>query len=147
MTTLSHQHHHNHAILALDVGGKRVGVAIARQGARLPLVLTTLDRDADIMRALQDIVAEEGVGAIVVGLPRSLSGEVTAQTAATEAFAAELRNALGLPLHWQDEAVTSRQAEAELRARGKPYKKGDIDALSATYILEDYLRDNPETKI
>jgi RNase H-fold protein (predicted Holliday junction resolvase) len=44
----------------------------------------------------------------------------------------------------QDEAVTSKRAEAELEARGKPYQRGDIDALAATYILEDFLAGHRE---
>jgi len=132
------------SLLALDVGAKRIGVALASAGARLPHPLITLENGPDIFRQLQDLVITEHTHAIVVGLPRGLEGQHTAQTMAVEAFAAELKPLVGVPLHWQDEAVTSRQAEAELRERGKPYTKGDIDALSATYILEDYLRDHPE---
>ena len=75
----------------------------------------------------------------MVGLPRGLDGQRTAQTEEVEAFARGLGERFGLPVHMQDEAVTSKQAEAELEARGKPYGKGDIDALAATYILQDWL--------
>jgi len=75
----------------------------------------------------------------VVGLPRGMQGQHTAQTAEAEAFAKSLRAQSGLPVHMQDEAVTSKQAEDELKGRGKPYGKGDIDALAATYILQDWL--------
>jgi RNase H-fold protein (predicted Holliday junction resolvase) len=54
-------------------------------------------------------------------------------------FGASLAQQVDLPLSWQDEAVTSAQAEAELVQRKKPYTKGDIDALAAVYILNDYL--------
>ncbi len=131
-------------ILALDVGAKRIGVAIASAGARLAHPLTTLDHGPDVLQQLQELVAAEHARALVIGLPRGLDGQHTGQTAAVEAFAAQLKPVVGVPLHWQDEAVTSRQAEAELQERGKPYAKGDIDALSATYILEDFLRDHPE---
>ncbi len=47
----------------------------------------------------------------------------------------------------QDEAVTSKHAEAELESRGKPYERGDIDALAATYILQDWLAENPEGSV
>ena len=140
-------HPHKHSVIALDVGDKRIGVAVASLVARLPRPLITLDRDAEVLHKLQDLAHHEGVAAVVLGLPRNLSGNPTSQTVATEAFAAELTQALGIPLYWQDEAVTSQQAEAELKARGKPYTKGDIDALSATYILEDFLRDNAELKV
>ena len=130
-------------ILALDVGERRVGVARASTMARLASPLVTLERGADTLKAITEIVQTESVSRIVVGLPRGLQGQSTPQTAAVAAFGKELET-LGLPLHWQDEALTSRKAEAELESRGKPYNKGDIDALSAVYILEDFLRDHPE---
>ena len=77
---------------------------------------------------------------LVIGLPRGLEGQTTPQTEATQTFGSSLAEQLKLPVNWQDEALTSAQAEAELKARGKPYTKEAIDALSATYILEDYLR-------
>lgn len=132
------------AILALDVGEKRIGIAVASVAARLPRPLTTLTTGPRILEDLHDLATREQAALVVIGLPRSLEGRPTSQTAVVEEFAANLKKIIGLPLHWQDEAVTSRQAEQELQARGKPYVKGDIDALSATYILEDFLKDNPE---
>jgi putative holliday junction resolvase len=93
---------------------------------------------------IQALVADQGAVALVLGLPRGLDGQETAQTKSVRAFGAELEQALHIPLYWQDEAVTSHQAEEELQARGKPYRKEDIDALSATFILEDFMRDHPE---
>lgn len=131
-------------ILALDVGERRIGVARANTVARIASPLTTLERSAQTPKDIHKLVTGEQASVLVIGLPRGLNGQETAQTAAVEAFADELRTILSVPLKWQDEAVTSHKAEAELTARGKPYAKGDIDALSATYILEDFLRDNPE---
>jgi len=131
-------------ILALDVGDRRIGVARASTLSRLPSVLTTLQRSTDSTADIKQLVSAEGASVIVMGLPRGLNGQHTAQTAAVQAFGRELEQILSVPLKWQDEALTSRKAEAELEARGKPYQKGDIDALSAVYILEDFLRDNPE---
>jgi len=127
------------SILGLDVGTRRVGVATASLVARLPRPVTTLVRDDKFFTALQQIIDAESAGLLVVGLPRNLAGQSTAQTRATEAFTTELRHHFGLPIHFQDEAVTSKKAEAELQSRGKPYQPGDIDALAATYILEDFL--------
>lgn len=140
-------HNHTNSILALDVGERRIGVAVATMAARLPRPLTTVERGPKTLHELQALADTEQAAMLVVGLPRNLSGNSTAQTVAVEDFTAELKQALGLPVHWQDEAVTSRQAEAELKERGKPYTKGDIDALSATYILEDFLRDNPGVSV
>jgi putative holliday junction resolvase len=132
------------SILALDVGDRRIGLAVATLAARLPRPLTTLIYDDNFFSALAEVITAENVGTIVLGFPRDLNGQPTAQTAATERFAEALRQHIKLPLQFQDESVTSKQAEAELEARGKPYQKADIDALAATYILEDFLAEHRE---
>ncbi len=132
------------SILALDVGEKRIGVAIASLVARLPHPLITLDTDETLFRTLENIVEVEAVGALVVGFPRGMQGQKTAQTAAIEQFTQKLRQHFILPINMQDESLTSKRAEAELEARGKVYAKGDIDALAATYILEDFLSENKQ---
>lgn len=126
-------------LLALDVGSKRVGVAVATAAARLPRPLTTLQRGDNFWTELRALIDNEQADELVVGLPRGLDGQQTAQTAATETFIDELKREIRLPIHRQDEALTSHKAEAELQGRGGPATKGDIDALAATYILEDYL--------
>ncbi len=132
-------------ILALDVGSKRIGVAVANSVSRLPRPLTTLDAEADVMAQLTEILVAEAVDTLIVGLPRGLEGQETAQTAMVRNFVDDLAQ-FGLPIHFQDEALTSRKAEAELEARGKAYNKSDVDALAATYILEDFLStDTQET--
>jgi putative Holliday junction resolvase len=131
------------SVIALDVGERRVGVAVASLAARLARPLTTLERGENFLQALTQLIDEEHVGHIVIGYPRGMQGQVTQQTEAIEAFSEDIRQHINIPISYQDEAVTSRQAEAELQARGRPYKKGDIDALAATYILEDYLTEHP----
>ena len=127
--------------LALDVGEKRIGVALASSVARLPRPLITLDAGGAVRPQLEQIISDESVGVLVVGLPRGLDGQETGQTAAVRAFVANLET-LGLPIYLQDEALTSVKAKAELESRGGSYVKADVDALAATYILEDYLN-NP----
>jgi len=126
------------------VGEKRVGVELSDVLTRLPYPLTTVERSDGTPQDLQKLIVEHQSRALVVGLPRGLEGQRTAQTTAVEEFAQSLTPPIEVPLFWQDEALTSRKAEEELNARGKPYKKGDIDALSATYILEDFLQDHPD---
>lgn len=125
-------------VVALDYGDVRVGVALASLDARLPHPYATLSNDGHLMERLATLVDQEEVTTIVVGLPRSLSGGDTAQTAKARAFAASLHS-LGVSIVLQDEALTSDLARQELEARRKPYSKGDIDALAACYILEDYM--------
>jgi putative Holliday junction resolvase len=133
-------------ILALDVGGRRIGVALASTSARLPAPLCVLDQESsqDIYGDIEKLVKEHQARVLVVGLPRGMSGQETAQTAATRAFAAELTKRLSIPVVMQDEAGTSKLAESNLQARGKAYNKGDIDAEAAAIILQDYLNQQLE---
>lgn len=129
-------------ILALDVGDKRVGVAVAHRIARLARPLTTLDRGADIFEAVAKLVQSERAVAVVVGLPRGMDGGYTAQTRATEVFAHELETVLSVPVYLSDETLTSVQAEAILAHR--PHHKAEVDALAAAGILESFLSEHPE---
>ena len=128
------------SVLSLDVGSKRIGIAIASRAAGLPRPLVTLIHGENFANQLRDIMSTENVDTIIVGLPRNLSGKSTVQTAASETFAEQLRQQFpNIKIDFQDEALTSKQAEAELQRRGKSYQKADIDALAAVYILEDWL--------
>jgi putative Holliday junction resolvase len=127
-------------LLALDYGGARVGVALASLAARLPQPLITLANDAQLIDTIKELAKREEAVAFVVGLPRNLSGEDTEQTRIVRQFVDQLAH-YGIPIYLQDEVGTSQQAEAELRARRKPFAKGDIDALAACLILENYLRE------
>lgn len=126
-------------IVALDVGEKRVGVAMTNTLARIPAPLTTLIRDEMFWQKLELLLSENDVSRVIVGLPRNLRSEDTAQTKSTYRFIDELKIRLGIKAEVQDEALTSRQAEDELRSRGKLFAKEDVDSLAATYILSDYL--------
>lgn len=132
------------SVIAFDVGAKRIGVAIATMPALLPRPFKTLLQNGRVFDDILALISEQHALAVVMGLPRGLDGQETAQTREVEHFGHELEQHLNIPLYWQDEAVTSRQAEEELQARGKPFAKGDIDALAATYILEDFLREHRE---
>ena len=129
-------------ILALDVGEARIGMALVHPIARLPQPHGALPNNSEIFDRLHEICTTEGVVRIVVGLPRGMQGQETAQTAAVRSFGDQLSTRLSLPIVWQDEAVTSVKAEAELKARRKPYQKEDVDALAAVYILEDYIHES-----
>lgn len=128
-------------IIALDIGTTRIGVAIASVMARMPRPLVTLPNTSNFFDELAKLVDKEDAQVIVVGIPRGLDGQHTAQTAYTENFIQELKNHFQMPIYLQDEAVTSRKAEDELIKSGKSYTKEDIDSLAATYILEDFLQE------
>lgn len=131
-------------IVALDVGNRRVGIAVASRVARLPRPLKTVEQGENIWQEILACLQAEDAGLVVIGIPRNLKSQPTGQTKTVEAFIEQLRQHVPVPVYVQDEALTSVQAEQELTRRGKPYTKGDIDALAATIILEDFLRDHPE---
>lgn len=126
--------------LALDIGRKRVGLALANSVAKLPKALTTIENDDNFLDELNSIIKENDITTLIVGLPRNLEGNETAQTEYTRKVAEKIRHAAGLPIIYQDETLTSRQALEELNSRQVNYNKGQVDALAATYILEDYFK-------
>ncbi|HEY8998832.1 MAG TPA: Holliday junction resolvase RuvX [Candidatus Saccharimonadales bacterium] len=133
------------SFVALDVGERRIGVAVARADVRIATPLTTLANGDDIFEQIVSLIEEQHAVSVVVGLPLGMDGQETAQTHAVQTFVGQLRGHIKLPLYWQDEALTSHKAEEELASRGKPFAKGDVDALAATFILEDFLREqSPE---
>jgi putative holliday junction resolvase len=124
--------------LGLDVGEKRIGVAIADDAVKIAIPLETINVDGDEIRAITDIIVRENIQTLVIGYPRNQSGEATAQTAFVENFSKQLADAAP-KLVFQDESLTSVIAEQQLEALGKPYQRGDIDARAAAIILQDYL--------
>ena len=125
-------------LLALDVGEKRIGVAIADSSIKIAIVFETIDVDGNEIKRIAEIITSEDIDIVVVGYPRNQSGEPTAQTAYVEAFASQLTD-IAPTIVFQDESLTSVKAEELLNRQKKPYEKGDIDALAASLILEDYL--------
>jgi putative holliday junction resolvase len=137
----------NARIVALDVGSKRIGVASANVVARLATPLKTLEVSDAIIEDIQKLIAEETATALVLGLPRGMQGQETAQTKIIEEFGEKLKQAITIPIYWQDEAMTSQLSEEKLKASNKAYTKGSIDALAAAYILEDFLANNPKVGV
>lgn len=129
-------------LLALDVGERRIGVARAHLETLFPQPLRTLEVPARFVEEIVALCTTEKAAAVVIGLPRGLSGQDTAQTKLVEAFGVALESRLDIPVYWIDEALTSAKAEAELHDRGRPFTKGEVDALAATYILEDFITHN-----
>ncbi len=122
--------------LGIDYGAKRVGLATADSAAMIASPLRTV-APHELVAAIQ---SEGPFAAVVVGLPRGLDGQDTTQTLAVRRFSDDL---LWRRLHiepvFQDEAGTSSVAEDRLKASGKTYAKGAIDAEAAAIILQDYL--------
>jgi len=124
--------------LGLDVGTTRIGVAFADTNIKIAYPISTIEAGDAAAASIASLLRMKGATAIVVGLPRNASGQETAQSEYTRQFAEQLTS-LGIPVHFQDESLTSILAEERLKERGKPYEKSDIDAEAATIILQDYI--------
>jgi putative Holliday junction resolvase len=131
----------NTTLVGLDVGEKRIGVAVADAGIRIAVPFMTVEVDGSEIQTITEIVLKEGANIIVVGYPRNQSGEVTAQTKYVELFAERLEH-LEKKIVFQDESLTSVLAEQQLISHKRPYSKGDIDAQAAAIILQDYVEAN-----
>lgn len=129
------------SLVCLDVGEKRIGVAVADTGVRIAVPFVTVVVDGSELQEIAQIVLREGAKIIVVGYPRNQSGQSTAQTAYVEHFAEKLHD-MADTIVFQDESLTSVIAERRLKETKKPYQKGDIDMHAAAIILQDYLEAN-----
>ncbi len=123
--------------LALDVGERRVGLAMADSQVKIAVPFGCLERSDNIIVELTELLVRHNIDVIVVGYPRNQSGEATKQTEAVEAFVAELSEVEGnAEVVYQDESLSSVEAERRL---GRVKDKGEIDAEAASIILQDYL--------
>jgi len=130
-------------ILALDVGSRRIGLAvtdplgITAQGLE---TLTRTNKRADFQQ-LSALIRELGVAEIVVGNPLRMSGESGTQAEKMAAFAEELRRRFKLPVHLWDERLTSAEAHRLLSENGmdRMERKGIVDRMAAVLILQSYM--------
>lgn len=130
-------------VLGLDLGRRRIGLAISQPAGGLALPLATLERrgrEADL-RALRQIVHERAVERIVVGLPIHLNGRVGPEAEEAQAFASLLAEATGLPVDTLDERWTTVEAERALRTTGRRRRdrRKVVDSVAATILLRTYL--------
>ncbi|MBI2009453.1 Holliday junction resolvase RuvX [Candidatus Saccharibacteria bacterium] len=130
-------------ILALDVGAAKVGMARGSSAARLAEPLKTV-KTSEALAGVQELIKQNKVEAIVIGLPRNLSGEDTGQTRWVREWVKTAQKEIGLPFYFQDEALTSIKAKSyELRAKSSY----DEHALAAAAILQDFLDAPPHQRI
>lgn len=130
-------------ILALDLGQKRIGVAVSDPGRKLALPLTTIahvNRDADL-RAVAALAAEQGAGLIVLGLPRRTDDSEGPEAEKARRFGQRLERFLGLPVVYVDEWETTAEVHQRLIAVdvSRDKRRQVVDKLAAALILERYL--------
>ncbi|WP_217912785.1 Holliday junction resolvase RuvX [Miltoncostaea marina] len=125
-------------VLALDHGRARTGVAVSDPTGTLARPLPAIERvDSPAgRRRLERLIADEAPDRIVVGEPRSLSGEQGAQARAAAGFAGRLRARVDVPVEMWDERLTTVEAARRGREGGS---RADLDSLAACVLLEAYL--------
>ena len=135
-------------VLAIDWGGRRIGLAISDPSGTLARPLTTLavknaaegiERVADEIGRLER--DEDGLSSIVVGLPVRLDGSPSEQTPRVAAFIDALKARTRVPIVTADERLTSREAEGRLSMHERDWRKrkATLDAAAAAIILQEYL--------
>jgi putative holliday junction resolvase len=141
------RYHSGVRVLAVDLGLRRIGLAISDASATLARPLATIeasgpDQVERVAASVARLIAEEdGLDRVVVGLPRHLDGSPNRQTAAVLAFVEALRTRVALPIALQDERLSSVEAESRLAVRDRDWRsrKRKLDAAAAAVILQDYL--------
>jgi putative Holliday junction resolvase len=132
-------------VLGLDLGEKRIGLAVSDEDARIAFPAGVLVRKSERQdfAALRKLVEERDIGRAVVGLPLHMSGRAGPQAEAARAFAATLAEKAGIPVDTLDERWTSVAAERSLRETGRRtierHGKGVVDEVAATLLLGAYL--------
>jgi len=130
--------------LGLDVGNRRIGVAVSDELGLTAQPVLTLERRRsrrEDLRSIGRLARKFEVSAIVVGNPTRLSGEASPQTAKTQAFADQLGELTGLPIHLWDERLTTHEAHQILYQSGHPrqHHARVVDQVAATLILQSFL--------
>ncbi len=126
-------------ILGLDIGDKRIGVAVSDPGQSLARSLRVIERGpkGQDLEAIGQLVRDLDVTRIVVGYPRSMDGTIGEQARRVERYARELERGLGVPVVLWDERLSTIAAERLMR--GRKGKRRGIDAVAAAVILQSYL--------
>jgi len=127
--------------LALDLGERRIGVAISDPTGMLARPLTIFPRTSRVadFAKVAAIVKEYQVGAVIVGLPLRLNGEEGPNAVWVRDYSAALGAALQIPIHLWDERMTTVEAAALIQEQGRRPDPKALDAVAAAVILQGYL--------
>jgi putative holliday junction resolvase len=139
---------HHVRIIGIDLGERRIGIAVSDPSATLARPLKTIERTAsdaaaveDLRTTIEELDAEDKIGRVVVGLPLRLNGTANPQTSRVRTMIDMLSSQLNVPVVTQDERLSSHEAEARLSVNEKDWRrrKERLDAAAAAVILQDYL--------
>lgn len=132
-------------VLALDLGARRIGVAVSDTDGRVATPVLVIERHADrprLHREIAELVQEWEADLLLVGLPIDLRGEVGPAAAGVLAERDELAAVVGVPVEVHDERLTTRMADRALRERGDldgRARRKVVDMVAASVILQDWL--------
>ena len=126
--------------LGLDIGDKRIGVALSDPQGILASPLTIIDRSDEgaCIKSIIDIIEQNQVGKIIAGLPFSMDGSIGKQADKVKTFVEELRSHTEVPVEFRDERLSTVSAKRLMLMVGKSRKTRD-DAVAAAFILQGYL--------
>lgn len=129
------------ALMGLDYGTRRVGVAVCDGTQSIASPLRVLQRDESTLIHLKLIAEEHSIAGLVVGLPVHMSGDEGQKAAEAREFGDSVATLLDLPIVYHDERFSSKQADAAMAAAGlsKQKRKARIDMLAAQFILKAFL--------
>ena len=131
--------------LAIDYGNKRTGLAICDREETIVSPLAVIP-SAEAIEKVAHIVQQEGVDAVVLGLPLNMDDSEGAQAKLVRTFAAQLQASLDIPIHFQDERLSSFAAEEKLLPAELTRKKAKkrLDAIAAAQILEAFIENKAQ---
>lgn len=133
----------NTAIIAIDYGGKKTGVAISNQERTMAMPITTIYqiKEEEKIKAILELVRKYSACGIVIGLPIGMDGQANDQTTIILKFSEKLGESTELPIFLQDERLTSKAADSLLKSIGMKRRQRNMrdDAIAASMILETSL--------
>ena len=129
--------------LGLDIGDKRIGVALSDPGGRLASPFTIINCQGDMtdVAAITDIISQQQVKKVIVGLPRSMDGSLSKQAEKVKTFTRKLCSHTEAPVEFRDERLTTVSAKRLVRDANTRKAKSKVryDAIAAALILQGYL--------
>jgi len=127
--------------LGLDVGDKRIGVALSDPDGILasPLTIINCQNEQTDIAAIVDIIQQNQVGKIIVGLPLSMNGSMSKQAEKVQAFTEELRGCTDIPVEYRDERLSTVSAKRLMQTVKRVNRETRHDAVAAALVLQGYL--------
>lgn len=127
--------------LAIDYGAKRTGLAICDAAETIASPLDVVQGEAEVLKRIAEVVGGEKVEAVVLGLPLNMDGSEGPQARLVRKFAERLRREIDVPVHFQDERLSSFTAGEKLTVAefAPEERRKRLDAVAAAQILEDFL--------